>query len=126
MLPFLPSAAIASCAISPRALTHIRAMPVLWLPCFFCWVWATGLRYEEPAIEDLYRVELDLNRVGKTRAEGKIKPLRDAVVELLKIGDFNMDVVNWDRLQDAEDAAGRREPEAPEIMGTEELEALPQ
>ena len=48
--------------------------------------------YDEPAIEDLYRMEQELNRVGKTRAEGKIKPLRVDVVERIKIADFNMEV----------------------------------
>lgn len=62
--------------------------------------------YDEPAIEDLYRMEQELNRVGKTRAEGKIKPLRVDVVERIKIADFNMEVVNWDRLDGEEgDAA---------------------
>ena len=42
-------------------------------------------RYEEPAIEDLYRFEQELNRVGKTRAEGKVLPLRANVVDRIKV-----------------------------------------
>lgn len=54
------------------------AVPPPSLPC----------SYEEPAIEDLYRVEQELNRVGKTRSESKkIRPLREEVVERIKLVD---------------------------------------
>ncbi len=74
-------------------------------------------RYEEPAIEDLYRYEQELNRVGKTRAEGKVLPLRANVVDRIKVADFNMEIVNWDRLEGDEDTP--EEEEAPKILPVE-------
>ena len=77
-------------------------------------------RFEEPGIEDLYRLEQELNRVGKTRAEGKVLPLRNSVVELIKIADFNMEIVNWDRL-DGEDGSDEDVPVAEVVPKVEDV-----
>ncbi len=75
------------------------------------------VRYEEPYIEDLFRLEQELNRVGKTRSEGRVKPLRNEVIEMIKLSDYNLDIVNWDKIAEDEENGSVSAPRtgAPEI-----------
>ena len=65
--------------------------------------------YEDPAIEDLYRVESELNRVGKTRVEGKLRPIRQSVKQRIALADYNMDTVNWETVRMTDGAAPPQE-----------------
>ena len=47
----------------------------------------------------MLRDEQELNRVGRTRIAGKLKPIRTEVAKLVAISDFNMDSVNWDAVE---------------------------
>eukprot|EP00929_Paragymnodinium_shiwhaense_P122931 TRINITY_DN96245_c0_g1_i1.p1 TRINITY_DN96245_c0_g1~~TRINITY_DN96245_c0_g1_i1.p1 ORF type:complete len:134 (+),score=17.76 TRINITY_DN96245_c0_g1_i1:28-402(+) len=76
-----------------------------WYPYTLKEVNAPG--YEDPIIEDFYREEQELNRVGKTRIEGKLKPIREEVIERIKFSDYNMDEVNWDTIDDRLSASTR-------------------
>jgi hypothetical protein len=67
-----------------------------------CRVVHATCRYEEPDIEDLYRIEQELARIGKTRSAAKIRPLREEVVSMIKLSDFNMETVDWDEEEEEE------------------------